>query len=50
MDSEILYVPRDKNHEANDLTQHSSKYKELEVKEHEYKWFDVVAQDVSAGD
>jgi len=37
MDSEILYVPRDKNHEANDLTQHSSKYKELEVKEHDYE-------------
>lgn len=50
MDAEILYIPWNENQEANDLAQHASKYKELEVKEHEYKWFDVVAQDVSAGD
>lgn len=37
MDAEILYIPWNENQEANDLAQHASKYKELEVKEHDYE-------------
>lgn len=46
MDVEILYIPQDKNQEANELAQRASEYKELEVKEHEYEWPDMATQDV----
>lgn len=37
MDVEILYIPQNENQEVNGLAQHASKYKELEVKSHEYE-------------
>lgn len=46
MDVEVLYIPRDKNQEANKFAQHASKYKELEVEEHDYKWPDMAAQEI----
>jgi len=46
MDAEVVYVPLEENQEANELAQHASKYKELQVEELEYEWPDIDVQDL----
>lgn len=47
MDAEVAYVPWKEKQEVNELAQHASKYKELQVEELEYDWLNMVVQDTT---